>query len=81
MSGLEVVGVVLSAIPLIISAIESYKKTRQRFKYFKYKEPFIVDLIHSLEDQRFFLETDLYILLKTTYLEEEGRNRGLDPPI
>ncbi|KAL5334995.1 hypothetical protein BJX70DRAFT_376595 [Aspergillus crustosus] len=58
MSGIELVGVVLGAIPLILSAIESYKKTSQRCKYFRYKEPYIIALVHSLEDQRFFLETD-----------------------
>ncbi|PYH89887.1 hypothetical protein BO71DRAFT_434388 [Aspergillus ellipticus CBS 707.79] len=71
MSGFDVVGVVLGAIPLIVAAIDSYKKTSQRFKYFKYKEPLIVDLIQSLEDQRFFIESDLYLSLKATRLEED----------
>lgn len=74
MSGFEIVGVILGAIPLLISAIEKYKATSQRLKYFKYKEPYIAQLIQSLEDQKFFLESDLYIPLNSTNLEEDQIN-------
>jgi hypothetical protein len=50
MGGLEVVGVVLGALSLLISALEKYKTTSQRIKYFRYKEPFIIKLIHLLEN-------------------------------
>ncbi|CAI7565882.1 unnamed protein product [Penicillium manginii] len=80
MSGFEVVGVVLGAIPLLISAIEKYKATSQRLKYFKYKEPYIAQLIQSLEDQKFFLESDLYIPLNSTHLEEDQINHLLCQP-
>ncbi|KAK2768771.1 hypothetical protein FQN54_000627 [Arachnomyces sp. PD_36] len=80
MSGLEVIGVVLGAIPLLISAIEKYKTTSQRLKFFKYKEPFIAQLIQSLDDQRFFLESDLYIPLNATHLEEEQINDLITQP-
>ncbi|GES64972.1 hypothetical protein ATEIFO6365_0009046700 [Aspergillus terreus] len=80
MSGFEVVGVVLGAIPLLISAIEKYKTTSQRLKFFKYKEPFIVQLIQSLEEQQFFLESDLYVSLNATHLGEEQINDLIRQP-
>ncbi|EAW21203.1 uncharacterized protein NFIA_063640 [Aspergillus fischeri NRRL 181] len=80
MSGLEVVGVVLGAIPLLISAIEKYKTTSQRLKFFKYKEPFIAQLIQSLEEQKFFLESDLYVPLNATHLGEEQINDLIHQP-
>lgn len=80
MSGFEIVGVVLGAIPLLISAIEKYKATSQRLKYFKYKEPYIAQLIQSLEDQKFFLESDLYIPLNSTHLEEDQINHLICQP-
>ncbi|PKY00855.1 hypothetical protein P168DRAFT_299736 [Aspergillus campestris IBT 28561] len=71
MSGFEVVGVVLGALPMIIGAIDKYKATSQRFRFFRFKEPFIAQLIQSLQEQRFFLETDLQVILKETHLEDE----------
>ena len=63
MSGFEVVGVVLGAIPLIISALENYKTTSQRVKYFRHKEPFVNRLIQALNEQRYFVEADLFLTL------------------
>ncbi|KAH8429085.1 uncharacterized protein LDX57_006755 [Aspergillus melleus] len=71
MSGFEVVGVVLGAIPLIISALECYKVTSQRIKFMTKKELLLNQLIQSLEEQRFFFHTDLCLALKPTHLEEE----------
>ena len=55
MSGFEVVGVVLGVIPLIISALDNYKKTSQRIKFFRGKEPYVAQLIQSLKEQMFFM--------------------------
>lgn len=71
MSGLEVVGVVLGAIPLIVAALDRYKTTSQRLFLFRHKEPFIDQLIQALNEQRFFIETDLLLTLRATHLEEE----------
>lgn len=70
MSGLEVVGVVLGAIPLIISALDHYKVTSQRIKLMAKKEILLNQLIESLEEQRFFFQTDICLALKETHLEE-----------
>src|SRR4051812_16170192 len=71
MSGLEVVGVVLGAIPLIIAALNSYKTRSQWLRFFRHKEPFIDQLIQSLDEQRFFIETNLLLTLRATHVEEE----------
>lgn len=81
MSGLEIVGVILGAVPIIISAIDHYKTTSQRVKYFRYREPHIVELIRSLEEQRFFLESDLVeTLQKSTDLEADEISAWLQNP-
>lgn len=64
MSGFEIAGVILGAIPIIISAIDSYKTTSQRVKWFRSKEPYIARLIESLEEQRFLLESDIIETLR-----------------
>lgn len=80
MSGFEIVGVVLGVIPLLVSAIGKYKTTSQRIKFFKYKEPFVAQLILSLEDQKFFIESDLYIPLRATHLDDDQINDLLSQP-
>lgn len=80
MSGFEVVGVVLGVIPLLVSAIEKYKTTSHLMRYFKYKEPFVAQLIQSLEDQKFFIESDLYIPLRATHLDDDRISELLGQP-
>lgn len=90
MSGFEVVGVVLGAIPLIISALDHYKATSQRIKFMIKKELLLNQLMESLEEQRFFFQTDICLALKETHLEEkqiialmdeQGLNLFQDPEI
>lgn len=71
MSGFEIVGVVLGAIPLIISALEKYKTTSRRLRYVRQKEVLVNELIRSLNEQRCFIKGDIYLILKTTFLEDE----------
>ena len=81
MSGLEVAGVILGAIPIIISAIDKYKTTSQRLKWFRYKEPYIAQLIQSLKEQKFFLESDIIVTLKmSTDLESNEISNWLQKP-
>ncbi|KAE8309477.1 hypothetical protein BDV41DRAFT_547692 [Aspergillus transmontanensis] len=90
MSGFEVVGVVLGAIPLIISALDYYKVTSQRIKFMIKKELLLNQLIQSLEEQKFYFQTDICLALKETHLEEKqiialiderGLNLFQDPEI
>ena len=67
MSGIEIVGVVLGALPLITSLIDQYRVSKRIYKVFRYKEPYIDQLIQSLRTQNFFLETDILVILKETF--------------
>lgn len=84
MSGFEVVGVVLGAIPLIISAIDYYKVTSQKIKFMTKKELLLNRLIQSLEEQKFLLDSEIRLALQGTHLEEEDiigliSQQGLNP--
>lgn len=71
MSGFEVVGVVLGALPLIITAVDQYRVSKRLFHVFRYKEPYIDRLIQSLKEQKFFIESDLHMTLKETFVDQE----------
>ena len=66
MSGFEVAGIILGAIPIIVTALQQYKTAKEKLSYFGNKALYIDRLIDSLEEQRVLIETDLYILLKAT---------------
>lgn len=57
MSGIEVAGLVLGAIPLIIAALEKYKAGKGYLRYITKFRGRLHDLIHQLESQkvRFYL--------------------------
>ncbi|CAG7959617.1 unnamed protein product [Penicillium salamii] len=74
MSGIEIVGVVMGALPLITSIIDQYRVSKRIYKVFRYKEPYTDQLIQSLKTQSFFLETDLLLILKETFGEEFVRS-------
>ncbi|KAJ5739887.1 hypothetical protein N7533_012671 [Penicillium manginii] len=84
MSGFEIVGVVLGAIPLIISAIDCYKTTSQKIKFMTKKELLLDRLIQSLEEQKFLLDNEIRLALQGTHLDEEEiialiARQGLNP--
>jgi hypothetical protein len=84
MSGFEIVGVVLGAIPLIISAINCYKTTSQKIKFMTKKELLLNRLIQSLEEQKFLLDNEIRLALQGTHLDEEEiialiARQGLNP--
>ncbi|KAL4909596.1 hypothetical protein BDW74DRAFT_174796 [Aspergillus multicolor] len=54
MSGLEIAGIVLGAIPLAIAAIEIYRQRQNRIPFRK-KAPFIARLLSILDTQQFLL--------------------------
>lgn len=74
MSGIEVAGLVLGAIPLVIAALDNYKTTRQRFKYFVGKELYINRLIEALKEQKFFIDTELRVALGAAGLTPDDIN-------
>lgn len=73
MSGFEVVGVVLGAIPLIISAVEKYKTTSRKLKYYRQKITLVDELIRSLNEQQCFIKGLWQIPLKGHMIMFGGR--------
>ena len=71
MSGFEVTGVLLGAIPLLIAALEQYKTTKSKLRGFRYKALYIDRLIAALEEQRVLIESDLRLLLAAVGYEDE----------
>ena len=70
MSGIEAVGLILGAVPLIISALEHYKKTRETWLNFRHKSLYIDQLIEALAEQKVLIETDIRLILRAVYLDE-----------
>ena len=71
MSGIEVAGLILGAVPLIIAALEQYKKTRETIYLFRRKALYIDRLIDALEEQRVLIESDLNQLLRAAGIESD----------
>lgn len=80
MSGFEIVGVVLGAIPLVISAIEKYKATSRSLKLYRLKVTLMDDLIRSLKEQKLFIECDLSLTLRKTSIDPEDIETMLQDP-
>ncbi|CRL21989.1 unnamed protein product [Penicillium camemberti] len=71
MSGFEVAGVVLGALPLIITAVDKYKATAGILKNFRHKEPHVQKLIQALESQKFCVESELVIIWNGAFSKED----------
>ncbi len=63
MSGIEVAGLILGAVPVIIAALEHYKTLHKKTWLFKNKSSRIDQLIIALGNQKFFLEGELELAL------------------
>ncbi|RAH87364.1 hypothetical protein BO86DRAFT_2088 [Aspergillus japonicus CBS 114.51] len=70
MSGFEVVGVVLGAIPLVLSALNACKSTKKTIRLIRKKDVLLDQLIQSLREQEFLIQTDICLALKKTDLTE-----------
>ncbi|KAL8832344.1 MAG: hypothetical protein Q9170_004914 [Blastenia crenularia] len=71
MSGIEVAGLVLGAIPIIIWGLENYKTTREIWRRSHSKALLVDRLINALQEQRILIELDLQILLRAADYEDD----------
>ncbi|KAL4788602.1 hypothetical protein BJX76DRAFT_353048 [Aspergillus varians] len=69
MSGLEVAGVVLGAIPIVIAAIDIYRERQVRIA-FRNKEPHILRFIQALKAQHYLLQHDIERILDGAGVEQ-----------
>lgn len=65
-TGIETAGLVLAVLPLIISALESYKEGLTTIRRFYYSEAQLNKLIRTLKVQRSKYRTNLEKLIKAT---------------
>ena len=63
MSGLEVAGLIIGAVPVIVAALEHYKAFHKKTWLFKNKSSRIDQLIIALGAQKFFLQGELELAL------------------
>lgn len=78
MSGIEVAGLILGAIPVIVYALDRYKVTRQKWTRFKRKSLFIDSLIRELRYQKVLLESDITLVLQNVdFVQADIRQEGL----
>jgi hypothetical protein len=80
MSGIEVAGLVLGAIPIVVAALKGYKEAKQRYIWFMSKEAHIDRLIQSLNEQVYFIKSDVEVALRSTDLEQDRIRSVLTDP-
>ena len=68
---MEVAGLVITAVPFMISALKQYTKARRGIRQFKRTSLYLARLIQALREQKFYLETDLEQLLRAAGFEED----------
>ena len=70
MSGLEIVGVVLAAAPIIVAALKRYRATKQIWGWTKHMALHIDDLIEALMENQGLVETSFELLCRAAGIEE-----------
>ena len=64
MSGFEIAGLILGAVPLTISALKQYKSAHEMLLKFKYKSLYVDRLIGALEEQEYYFEIEFGMVLR-----------------
>ena len=78
MSGFEIVGLILGAVPVTIAALKHYKTTHEMLRYYNYKSIYIDRLVQALEEQKFCLEAEFDIVLRAAGLAQQDAG-AMDP--
>ena len=78
MSGFEIAGLILGAIPVTTAALIQYKTTHEMLRYFKHKSVYIDRLIQALEEQKFCLESEFDIVLRAAGFGQQDAS-AMDP--
>ncbi|KAL3476579.1 hypothetical protein BJX99DRAFT_270394 [Aspergillus californicus] len=80
MSGLEVAGVVLGAIPVVITAIDLYRQRQMRIA-FRSKEPYILRFIQALKAQQYLLQHDIEQILDGAGVDYDTSSNQITPSV
>ena len=68
---MEVAGLLIGAVPFMISALKQYAKARRGIRQFRRTSLYLAHLIQALREQKFYLKTDLEQLLRAAGFEEK----------
>ena len=68
---MEVAGLLITAVPFMISALKQYAKARRGIRQLRRTSLYLAHLIQALREQKFYLETDLEQLLRAAGFEED----------
>ena len=71
---MEVAGLVITVLPLMITALKLYTDARRGWRQFRRTSLYLSRLIQALREQRFLLETDLQQLLRAAGSEDDIMN-------
>ncbi|KAL9116788.1 MAG: hypothetical protein Q9187_006683 [Circinaria calcarea] len=71
MSGIEVVGIILGALPVVVWGLKQYKTTHDIWRRSRSKALMVDRLIEALEEQKVLIEIDLKLLLRAADIEDE----------
>lgn len=71
MSGIEVAGLILGALPVVVWGLKQYKTTHDIWRRSRSKALMVDRLIEALEEQKVLIEIDLKLLLKAADIEDE----------
>ena len=78
MSGIEVAGLVLGAVPIVIWGLQQYKSTRDIWRRSRSKALLVDRLINALQEQQVLIEIDLQLLLRAADFED-GEIVAMEP--
>lgn len=70
MSGLEVAGLVLGAMPIVIWSLEHYNTTRDIWRRSRNKALLLDRMINALQGHRTLIEIDLQVLFRVAGVED-----------
>ena len=71
---MEVAGLVITVVPLLITALKQYTDARRGWRPFRRTSLYLNRLIQALREQTFLLETDLQQLLRAAGSEDDIMN-------
>ena len=71
MSGFEIAGLILGAVPLTIAALKQYKTAHEMLLKFKYKSLYVDRLIEALEEQEYYFETEFGMVLRAAGIAQQ----------
>lgn len=75
MSGIEIAGLILGAVPIVVKALKQYSQARRFWFDFRYKAARLELLIQALEEHEFLVRADLSEVLAEAGVRGDYKKR------